>query len=211
MPAIRVLLADDHVLVRTGIRLLLQGMDGIEVVGEADDGRRAVALAQELRPQIVLMDISMPGLNGLEATAQIKRECSGTHVIILSMSADEGHVMQALRSGASGYLLKDAPTEELALALQVVMRGETWLAPRISKQVVEGYVGKLGDGASTLDVLTPRQREILQMVAEGRGTKEIAYKLGLSGKTVEAHRAHIMARSVPRRMSMLWARFFMNC
>lgn len=194
MPGLRVLLADDHVLVRTGIRMLLQKSEGVEVVGEADDGRRAVALVQELRPQIVLMDISMPSLNGLDATAQIVRDCPQTRVIILSMSADEAHVLQALRAGASGYLLKDASPEELTLALQAVARGDTWLTPRVSKQVVEGYVGRLGDGETTLDALTPRQREILQLIAEGQGTKEIAFKLGLSVKTVETHRAQIMDR-----------------
>jgi DNA-binding NarL/FixJ family response regulator len=194
MPTVRVLLADDHVLVRTGIRLLLQKTEGVEVVGEADDGRRAVALALQLRPQIVLMDISMPNLNGLEAAAQIRRECPDVRVIILSMSADETHVLQALRAGASGYLLKDASPEELTLALQSVMRGDTWLTPRVSRQVVEGYVGRLSEGETTLDVLTPRQREILQLIAEGQGTKEIAFKLGLSVKTVETHRAQIMDR-----------------
>lgn len=194
MPGIRVLLADDHVLVRTGIRLLLQKSEGVDVVGEADDGRRAVALAMELRPQIVLMDISMPSLNGLEATAQIVRDCPQTRVIILSMSADEAHVLQALRAGASGYLLKDASPDELTLALQAVMRGDTWLTPRVSRQVVDGYVGRLSEGETTLDVLTPRQREILQLIAEGQGTKEIAFKLGLSVKTVETHRSQIMER-----------------
>jgi DNA-binding NarL/FixJ family response regulator len=194
MPVIRVLLADDHVLVRTGIRMLLQKTEGVEVVGEADDGRRAVALALELRPHIVLMDISMPNLNGLEAAAQIRRECPEVRVIILSMSADETHVLQALRAGASGYLLKDASPDELTLALQSVMRGDTWLTPRVSRQVVEGYVGRLSEGETTLDALTPRQREILQLIAEGQGTKEIAFKLGLSVKTVETHRAQIMDR-----------------
>lgn len=190
----RVLLADDHVLVRTGIRMLLQGVDGFEVVGEASDGRQAVELALKLRPRIVLMDISMQNLNGLEATAQLRREAPQISVIILSMSADETHVMQALRSGANGYLLKDATPEELKLALDSVMRGDTYLTPRVSKQVVEGYVGRLSEGETTLDVLTPRQREILQLIAEGQGTKEIAFKLGLSIKTVETHRAQIMDR-----------------
>lgn len=190
----RVLLADDHVLVRTGIKLLLQAMTDIEVVGEAGDGRQAVALAMRLRPRIVLMDISMQNLNGLEATAQIVREQPETRVIMLSMSADETHVAQALRAGASGYLLKDAAPEELKLALDAVLRGDTYLTPRVSRQVIEGFVGRMGEGETSLDVLTPRQREILQLIAEGQGTKEIAFKLGLSVKTVETHRAQVMDR-----------------
>ncbi len=194
MNAVRVLLADDHVLVRTGIRMLLQSIEGVTVVGEASDGRQAVELAATLRPRIVLMDISMQNLNGLEATAQIRREQPDTRVIILSMSADEAHVMQALRAGAAGYLLKDATPEELALALTAVESGNTYLTPRVSRQVVDGYIGRLAEGETTLDALTPRQREILQLIAEGQGTKEIAYKLGLSVKTVETHRSQIMDR-----------------
>jgi DNA-binding NarL/FixJ family response regulator len=190
----RILLADDHVLVRTGIKMLLQGIDGVTVVGEASDGRQAVELAAKLRPRIVLMDISMQNLNGLEATAQIHRTQPDTRVIILSMSADETHVAQALRAGAAGYLLKDATPEELTLALTAVDGGNTYLTPRVSRQVVEGFVGRLGEGETTLDVLTPRQREILQLIAEGQATKEIAFKLGLSVKTVETHRSQIMDR-----------------
>lgn len=194
MKAVRVLLADDHVLVRTGIKMLLQGIDGIEVVGEASDGREAVELVGKLRPRIVLMDISMQNLNGLEATAQIRREQPDTRVIILSMSADETHVAQALRAGASGYLLKDATPDELNMALTAVEGGNTYLTPRVSRQVIEGFVGHLTEGESSLDLLTPRQREILQLIAEGQSTKEIAFKLGLSVKTVETHRSQIMDR-----------------
>lgn len=194
MKAVRVLLVDDHLLVRTGIKMVLQGIEGVDVVGEANDGREAVAQAAKLRPRIVLMDISMQNLNGLDATAQIRREQPETSVIILSMSADETHVAQALRAGASGYLLKDASPDELALALTAVEAGNMYLTPRVSKQVVEGFVGRLGEGETSLDALTPRQREILQLIAEGQGTKEIAFKLGLSVKTVETHRAQIMER-----------------
>lgn len=194
MRAVRVLLADDHVLVRTGIKMVLQGIEGVEVVGEANDGREAIALAAQLRPRIVLMDISMQNLNGLEATAHIRCEQPETSVIILSMSADETHVAQALRAGASGYLLKDATLDELAMALTAVGAGNTYLTPRVSKQVIEGFVGRLGEGESSLDALTPRQREILQLIAEGQSTKEIAFKLGLSVKTVETHRSQIMDR-----------------
>lgn len=194
MKGVRVLLVDDHVLVRTGIKMVLQGIDGVQVVGEASDGREAVALAEKLRPRIVLMDISMQNLNGLEATAQIRREQPDTRVIILSMSSDETHVAQALRAGAAGYLLKDATPDELTLALSAVDAGNTYLTPRVSRQVIDGFVGRLGEGDSSLDALTPRQREILQLIAEGQGTKEIAFKLGLSVKTVETHRAQIMDR-----------------
>ena len=194
MTPLRILLADDHVLVRTGIKMLLQNIAGVEVVGEASDGRQAVELAAALRPQIVLMDISMHSLNGLEATAQIRREQPQVRVIILSMSADEAHVLQALRAGAAGYLLKDATPDELELALAAVQAGNTYLTPRVSQQVIDGYLGRLTEGETTLDALTPRQREILQLIAEGQGTQEIAFKLGLSVKTVEAHRAQIMER-----------------
>lgn len=194
MNPLRVLLADDHLLVRTGIKMLLQEIAGVQVIGEASDGRQAVELVSALQPQIVLMDINMQNLNGLEATAQIRRLHPNVRVIILSMSGDEAHVLQALRAGASGYLLKDASPDELELALSAVRAGNSYLTPRVSKQVVEGYIGRLSEGETTLDVLTPRQREILQLIAEGQGTKEIAFKLGLSVKTVETHRSQIMDR-----------------
>jgi DNA-binding NarL/FixJ family response regulator len=194
MKPTRILLADDHTLVRAGIRSLAEKMPGVEVVGEAGNGREALELIKSNRPSIVLMDIAMAGLNGLEAAARVIKDFPGVKVIILSMHANEGFVSQALRAGASGYLLKDAATTELDLALQAVSRGETYLSPAISRQVVESYL--IGGGArpDPLAHLTSRQREILQLIAEGKSTKEIAFTLNLSVKTVETHRAQLMDR-----------------
>jgi DNA-binding NarL/FixJ family response regulator len=201
MSPIRVLLADDHALVRAGIRALLQNLEGIEVIGEADDGREALRLIEELRPDVVLMDIAMPGLNGLEAAARASKEFPGARVIILSMYATEEYVLQAVRSGAAGYLLKGARLPELELAVTSVARGESYLSPAASKHVVSGYVQRGHEGAGRAeadtkpaDRLTPRQREILQLIAEGATTKEIAQTLGISAKTVEMHRAQLMER-----------------
>ena len=193
MPALRVLLADDHALVRAGMRSLLRDIEGVEVVGEAADGGQALALAERERPDVVLLDIAMKGMNGLEAAARFRELHPGIKVIILSMHASEEYVLQALRAGAAAYLIKDSATAELELALRSVMRGETYLSPAISRQVVEGYVQRVGAGADE-DPLTPRQREVLKRIAEGRSTKEIAFDLGLSVKTVETHRAQIMER-----------------
>jgi DNA-binding NarL/FixJ family response regulator len=191
---LRVLLADDHTLVRAGLRSLMERMDGVEVVAEAADGEEAVALAGLHRPDLVLMDITMPGSGGLEATQRLKQAYPGIKVIILSMHSSEEYVLQALRAGASGYLLKDAATLELGLALQAVGRGETYLSPPISRQVVEGYVRRVGQRGDALSVLTARQREILRLIAEGCSTRDIAARLGLSVKTVESHRAQLMDR-----------------
>ena len=193
MPALRVLLADDHALVRAGMRSLLRDIEGVEVVGEAADGAQALALAERERPDVVLLDIAMKGMNGLEAAARFRELHPGIKVIILSMHASEEYVLQALRAGAAAYLIKDSATAELEIALRSVMRGETYLSPAISRQVVEGYVQRVGAGAGE-DPLTPRQREVLKRIAEGRSTKEIAFDLGLSVKTVETHRAQIMER-----------------
>ena len=193
MPALRILLVDDHALVRAGMRALLSSFPDFEVVGETEDGAAAVELAARLHPNVVLMDIAMHGLNGLDATARIRNQYPEVRVIILSMHANEEYVFQALRSGASGYLLKDSATSELEFAVRAVARGETYLSPPISKAVVDGYVQRMISD-QPLDLLTPRQREILQRVAEGGSTKEIAHRLGLSVKTIEAHRAQIMER-----------------
>jgi DNA-binding NarL/FixJ family response regulator len=194
MPPIRVLLADDHALVRAGIRALAQNLSGIEIVAEAVDGRDALALIKSHQPDLVLMDISMAGLNGLEATARVAKEFPNVRVIILSAHANEEYVWQALRAGAAGYLLKDAGTAELELALNAVARGETYLSPAVSKHVVADYVRRVGGEPRTLELLTPRQREILQLVAEGQTTKEIARTLHISVKTVETHRMQLMER-----------------
>jgi DNA-binding NarL/FixJ family response regulator len=190
---LRVLLADDHALVRAGMRSLLRDIAGVEVVGEAADGAEALALAAREKPDAVLLDIAMKGMGGLEAAARFREQHPGVKVIILSMHASEEYVLQALRAGAAAYLIKDSATAELELALKSVMRGETYLSPAISRQVVEGYVQRMGAGAS-VDPLTPRQREVLKGIAEGRSTKRIAADLGLSVKTVETHRAQIMER-----------------
>jgi len=189
---LRVLLADDHKLVRAGIRALLEDMPDVEVVGEADDGRQALAMAGELRPDLVLMDIAMKGMNGLEATAQLRQDYPDCGVIILSMHASSDYVEQALRAGANGYMLKDAATLELQLALAAVSRGDTYLSPTVSALIVQGYLRK--EKTAGNELLTPRQMEILSMIAAGHNTKEIAYQLKLSIKTVETHRAQLMDR-----------------
>jgi DNA-binding NarL/FixJ family response regulator len=194
MSEIRVLLADDHVLVRAGIRSLLEKIPSVKVVDEANDGREALNLVQTHSPNVVLMDIAMAGLNGLEAAARITKEFPAVKIIILSMHSNEEYVLQALRAGATGYLLKDAATAELRLALQAVTRGETYLSPAISTHVIKTCLDRTGEKQGPLEGLTPRQREILQMIAEGKTTKEIAFLLNLSVKTVETHRAQLMDR-----------------
>lgn len=193
MKPIRVLLADDHTLVRAGIRALLEKLPVI-VVAEASDGRDALHLVKTYRPDVVVMDIAMPGLNGLEATKRLAKEFPQISVLILSMHKSEEYVWQALRAGASGYLLKDADLTELALAIKAVASGETYLSPPISKHVIQDYLRRVGGGESLLERLTPRQREILQLIAEGMTTKEIAQTLKISVKTVETHRAQLMER-----------------
>ena len=194
MRSIRILLADDHALVRAGIGALLRTLPGMEVVAEAADGREALALVKTHLPDLVLMDVSMAGLNGLEAAAQIVKEYPQVRVLMLSAHANEDYVKQALRAGAAGYLLKHAAISELELALQAVARGETYLSPAVSKQVIADYVRRVGDETNLLELLTPRQREILQLIAEGHSTKEIARILHVSVKTVETHRTQLMER-----------------
>jgi DNA-binding NarL/FixJ family response regulator len=188
---IRVLLADDHTLVRAGLRTLVELIQGVEVVAETGDGREALDLIRALKPDVALMDIGMPGLNGLELAVRVAAECPATRVIVLSMHTSEAYVSEALRAGVAGYLIKDASVAELPLALSSVARGEMYLSPAISKTVVEALRG-LPD--HPLEGLTPRQREILQLIAEGHSTKEIAWTLKVSGKTVETHRAQLMDR-----------------
>lgn len=190
----RVLLADDHDLVRAGIRSLLEKMPEIEVIAETGNGREAIELTKNLLPDVILMDIAIPGLNGLEALARLSKELPAVKVIILSMYANEEYVLQALRAGACGYLLKDVAVSELELALRAVTRGETHLSSRISRQVIGNYLERLGNESSWREELTPRQREIIQLIAEGNSTKDIAFLLKVSVKTVEAHRAQVMAR-----------------
>jgi DNA-binding NarL/FixJ family response regulator len=192
--AIRVVLADDHALVRAGIRALLEKLPGIEVVGEADNGREALELIKKSAPNLILLDISMAGLGGLEALPRIVKDFPAVKVLILSGHANEEYVLRALRSGAAGYMLKDAATAELQLAIDSVIQDKTYLSPSISRTVIDNYLERVGGRFSPLEQLTPRQREILQLIAEGKNTKETAHTLGISVKTVEAHRLQLMAR-----------------
>lgn len=192
MKSVRVLLADDHTLVRAGLRKLLESIPDVEVVGEADDGLALLALAAQLQPNLVLTDIDMPGLNGLEATARLVKLQPETRVVILSMHQNEEYVRQALLHGATGYLLKDAAPVELELALKAVLRGETYLSPAVTKGVLSDYVQRLRGDEKPGVLLTPRQREVLQLIAESYSTKEIARRLDLSVKTVDTHRSGLM-------------------
>lgn len=201
MAPIRLLLADDHTLVRGGIRALLNELEEVEVIAEADDGREALSLIESHQPDIVLMDIAMSGMNGLEATMRVTRDFPDVRVIILSMHTNEEYVLQALRSGAVGYLLKDAGISELEMAIEAVSQGETYLSPPVSKHVISDYVRRIGvdpqealDSRPTLERLTMRQREILQLIAEGYTTQEMANLLNISAKTVETHRMQLMER-----------------
>jgi DNA-binding NarL/FixJ family response regulator len=194
MTAIQVLLADDHWLVRAGLRSLLTEFGGIDIVDEASDGREAIELVAKHQPQLVLMDIVMPGLGGVEATRRIVKEYPNVRVLILSMHIGEEYVLQALRAGASGYIYKGSPPRELELAIESVARGEIFLSPVISKHVIEAYLSRAADQTSSLEQLTPRQREILQLIAEGHSSKQIAQILNASVKTIDSHRANIMER-----------------
>ena len=196
MSKIRVLLAEDHTIVRKGLRSLLDGEAGIEVVGEAEDGRAAVEHARQLRPDVVLMDIAMPGLNGLEATRQLKRQFPEVKVLVLTMYANEEYIFQILRAGASGYVVKKAAPGELVTAIQTVHRGDFYLSPSISRTVIEEYVRQAEAMASedSYDRLSPREREVLQLIAEGQPNREIAETLHISVKTVETHRANLMEK-----------------
>jgi DNA-binding NarL/FixJ family response regulator len=187
-----VVLADDHALVRAGLRMLIEAIPDTVVLGEASDGHEAIALVEKHQPHLVLMDIGMPGLNGLEATARISKQWPEIRVMMLSMHQDDQYVRQALKVGASGYLLKDSASAELALAVRAVLRGESYLSPAASKSVLTDYVQRLRSDGSSEVRLTPRQREILQLIAEGCSTKEVARRLDLAVKTVETHRALLM-------------------
>ncbi len=194
MPSIRVVLADDHTLFRAGMRALFADITEVEVVAEAGDGYEALRLITLHQPDVALLDIGMGGLNGLEVTAQVVTECPTVRVIVLSMYANEEYVLHALRAGAVGYVLKDADTLELELALKAVMHGETYLSPGVSKQVIKRYVQHASETADDLARLSLRQRETLQLIAQGHTTQEIGRRLGISVKTVEKHRAHLMER-----------------
>jgi DNA-binding NarL/FixJ family response regulator len=189
---IRVVLADDHALVRAGIRALLEKLPGVEVLGEADNGREALELIKTKAPNLILLDISMAELGGLEALPLIVKDFPAVKVLILSGYANEEYVLRALRCGAAGYMLKEAAAEELELAIKSVARGKSYLSPSVSRTVVESYLQRAAGGEG--ERLTARQREVLQLIAEGKNTKEIAGTLEISVKTVEAHRLQLMAR-----------------
>ena len=194
MSRLRVMIVEDHALVRAGMRALLEKIDGIDVVSAVGDGWEAVKAVQTDAPDLVLMDIAMPGLNGLDATSRIVKESPATRVILLSMHANEEYLQQALQSGALGYLLKGAELAELELAIKTVSRGESYLTPAVAKYAIEAYREKSEGPTSPLAKLSMRQREILQLIAEGYTTKDIAQRLNVSVKTVETHRAHLMER-----------------
>jgi len=196
MRSIRILLADDHTVVRKGLRLLLESHEGFQVIADAADGREAVALAEQHRPDVVVMDIAMPTLNGIEAARQIGAALPQTAIVILSMHSDEAYVLKALKAGARAYLLKDSAEHDLINAVKAVSDGKAFFSPAISKMLVEDYVRQMQEQnvEDSFDLLTTREREILQLLAEGRSNKEVANVLQLSLYTVETHRANIFQK-----------------
>jgi DNA-binding NarL/FixJ family response regulator len=196
MKQTRVLLADDHKLMRAGLRMIVDQHPEFTVVGEADDGRQAVSLAETLKPDVVVMDIGMPRLNGIEAAAQIAETHPEIGIVMLSMHSDEGYVLRALKAGARAYLLKDSAELDLIRAITAVIDGKSFFSPAVSKVLLQDYMRKLSrSGAEdSFDLLSPREREILQLVAEGNSSKEVAVLLNLSVHTVETHRANIMQK-----------------
>ncbi len=192
----RVLLADDHRLMRSGLRLVIAQHPGFTVVGEADDGRQAVALAESLKPDVIVMDIGMPNLNGIEAARQINEKHPETAIVMLSMHSDEGYVLRALKAGARAYLLKDSAEEDLTQAIEAVRDGKSFFSPAVSRVLLQDYMRKLQrvGAEDSYDLLSAREREILQLVAEGKSSKEIATLLNLSTYTVETHRSNIMQK-----------------
>jgi two-component system, NarL family, response regulator NreC len=196
MNSVRIVLADDHIVMRNGLRLLLERQPHLQVVGEAADGRQAVALSESANPDVVIMDIGMPNLNGIEAARQIVNRNPRTAIAILSMHSDESYVIRALKAGARAYLLKDSAEADLLAAVRALTEGKSFFSPAISKILVEDYMRQLESrGAEdTYELLTNREREILQLLAEGRTNKEVANMLNLSLYTVETHRTHILQK-----------------
>jgi two-component system, NarL family, response regulator NreC len=196
MSPIRVLIADDHGIVRRGLRLQLEQYPEFEVVGEACDGREALRMADELQPDVVLMDITMPNLNGIEASAQLLKRQPRTAVIILSMHSDETYITRTLTAGAKGYLLKDTAEVDLQRAVQAVAQGKTFFSPTIAQKLLRDYLRQLQQRGlkDSFDLLTEREKEVLQLIAEGKSNKEVAAMLDLSPYTVETHRTHIMQK-----------------
>jgi two-component system response regulator NreC len=196
MKKLRILLADDHIVMRSGLRALLERQPNLEVVGESENGHQTVELASSLKPDVIVMDIGMPILNGIEATKTIVSEQSTTAVIILSMHADESYVMRALKAGARGYLLKDSAPADLLGAIQAVSQNKSFFSPKVSRILAEDYVRVLKQkgGVDSYDLLTSREQEILQLLAEGKANKEVAAALYISPYTVETHRKHILEK-----------------
>lgn len=194
--SIRIILADDHTIIRSGLRLLLEQQPDFKVVAEANDGREAVQLVSKHRPEVAVLDIGMPQLNGIEATRQIVAEGSPTQVVILSMHSDEGYVLRALKAGARAYILKNSAEADLIRAVQAVAEGKSFFSPVISKMLLEDYMRQVRTKSveDSYDLLTPREREILQLLAEGHTNKEVANSLNLSLHTVETHRANILEK-----------------
>ncbi len=196
MAAIRILLADDHVVMRNGLRLLLERQPDLEVIGEAADGREAVDMAAAGKPNVVVMDVAMPHLNGVEATRQIVTRNPETSVVILSMHSDESYVLRSLKAGAQAYLLKDSAESDLISAIYAVTSGKSFFSPGVRKILKEDYVYQLArlGAEDSYELLTPREREVLQLAAEGKSNKEIAALLNLSLYTVETHRTHVLQK-----------------
>lgn len=192
MPTVRILLADDHAMLRDGVRMVLEAHPGFEVVGTVDNGQDAVRLAEELRPDVAVLDVAMPEINGLEATRAIRESCPDTAVVILSMHEGQEYLREALRAGASGYVLKRAAAKELVGAIQAVRRGESYLDPALTSTLISDYVRQVERSDETPDALTDRELEVLTLVAEGMTNRQIALKLNISIKTVQTHRANLM-------------------
>ena len=192
----RILLADDHVVMRSGLRMVLEKRDDLEVVGEADDGRQAVALAEALSPDVAVIDVSMPHLNGIDAAKQIAAKRPKTAIVILSMNSDETYVLRALKSGAKAYLLKDSAEADLIAAVRAVREGKSFFSPAVSRTLLEDYTRQLQQRGieDSYELLSPREREILQLIAEGQSNKEVASFLNVSPHTVETHRTHILQK-----------------
>jgi two-component system response regulator NreC len=193
---IRIILAEDHAVMRRGLRLVLEGQKDFQVVGEASDGREALALAESVRPNVAVLDITMPNMNGIEAASQISAKQLGVAIVVLSMHSDEGYVLRALKAGARGYLLKESPEVDFIHAIRTVSQGKAFFSPAVSRLLVEDYVRQLQDKdiEDSYDLLTPRERELLQLIAEGKSNKDVANMLNLSTYTVETHRGNIMEK-----------------
>lgn len=193
---IRIILADDHTVMRSGLRLVLEEQKDFQVVGEAGDGREAVALVDALKPDVAVLDITMPNMNGIEAARQITAKQLGVSIIVLSMHSDEGYVLRALKAGARGYLLKESPEADFIQAIRAVSQGKAFFSPSVSRMLVEDYVRQLQDKdiEDSYELLTQRERELLQLIAEGKSNKDVANLLNLSLYTVETHRGNIMEK-----------------